>query len=100
MKLNEKNASYAVVRKAIWNGGVISYHNSFEQAIKTAKKYCYGGFAYVEVVAITDEAVQQIDEAIYQQQLQGEYRGGCFSDTKYSELKPYNPNMRYYQLAL
>lgn len=65
MRLNKDNAKYAVVQWAMWNGGVVSYHNSLSQAIKKANAYNKSpnanGYEVCRVFPITKEAQDEID---------------------------------------
>ena len=69
MLLNKDNAKYAVVQWAMWNGGVKSFHNSLNQAIKKANAYNYNngsmarlyGYEAYRVFPITREAKSAID---------------------------------------
>ncbi len=65
MLLNKDNAKYAVVQWAMWNGGVKSFHNSLNQAIKKANAYNNGtnanGYEAYRVFPITREAKSAID---------------------------------------
>ena len=65
MLLNKDNAKYAVVQWAMWNGGVKSFHNSLNQAIKKAQSYNNNpdanGYEAYRVFPITKEAKSAID---------------------------------------
>lgn len=65
MLLNKDNAKYAVVQWAFWNGGVKSFHNSLNQAIKKANAYNKSpnanGYEAYRVFPITREAKSVID---------------------------------------
>lgn len=67
MKLNEKNARFAVVKTAFHGGGVISYHNSIEEAIKSDRKYSSGSCicGCCRVIPITEEARKELFERGY-----------------------------------
>ena len=67
MKLNEKNARFAVVKTAFHGGGVISYHNSLEEALKSDRKYSSGGCTCgcCRVIPITEEARKELFERGY-----------------------------------
>ena len=65
MLLNKDNAKYAVVQFPFWNGGVKSFHNSLNQAIKKAQSYNNNsnanGYEAYRVFPITREAKSAID---------------------------------------
>ena len=67
MKLNEKNARFAVVKTAFHGGGVISYHNSVVEAIKADKKFSSGSCicGCCRVIPITEEARKELFERGY-----------------------------------
>ena len=67
MKLTEKNARFAVVKTAFHGGGVISYHNSIEEALKADKKFSSGGCicGCCRVIPITEEAREELVEQGY-----------------------------------
>lgn len=67
MKLNEKNARFAVVKTAFHGGGVISFHRSLEEAIKSDRKYSSGGCicGCCRVIPITEEARKELFERGY-----------------------------------
>ena len=67
MKLNEKNARFAVVKTAFHGGGVISYHNSIEEALKADKKFSSGSCicGCCRVIPITEEARKELFERGY-----------------------------------
>lgn len=67
MKLNESNSQFAVVKTAFHGGGVISYHNSIEEAIKSDRKYSSGGCTCgcCRVIPITEEAREELFEQGY-----------------------------------
>ena len=62
MKLNEKNANYAVIKTAFHGGGVVSYHKSLTAAEKACKKFrgnnCICGCCAV----VTIDKLQEIPE--------------------------------------
>lgn len=61
MKLNEKNARFAVVKTACHNGGVLSFHINLTAAEKKASDFrgdCKCGCC--EVVPITEEAREEM----------------------------------------
>ena len=67
MKLNEKNARFAVVKTAFHGGGVISFHNSLAEALKVDKKFSSGGCicGCCRVIPITEEARKELFEEGY-----------------------------------
>ena len=67
MKLNEKNARFAVVKTAFHGGGVISYHRSITEALKADKKFSSGGCTCgcCRVIPITEEAREELFEQSY-----------------------------------
>ena len=67
MKLTEKNSKFAVVKTAFHGGGVISYHNSLEEAIKSDRKYSSGGCicGCCRVIPVTEEARKELFERGY-----------------------------------
>ena len=67
MKLTEKNAKFAVVKTAFHGGGVISYHNSLTEALKSERKYASGGCicGCCRVIPITEEAREELSEQGY-----------------------------------
>lgn len=66
MKLNETNASFAVVATAFHGGGTWTYHNSLDQAMKSCKQHtnprCVCGCC--AVIPITEQARNQMIEYI------------------------------------
>ena len=63
MKLDETNAKFAVVKTAFHNGGTISFHTSWDAAVKSMAKWignssCTCGCA--AVVPVTFEAQKEI----------------------------------------
>jgi len=63
MKLTEQNARFAVVKTAFHNGGTISFHKSWDAAVKSMEKWigdssCTCGCA--AVVPVTFEAQKEI----------------------------------------
>ena len=67
MKLTEKNSKFAVVKTAFHGGGVISYHNSLTEALKSERKYASGGCTCgcCRVIPITREAREELFEQSY-----------------------------------
>ena len=67
MKLTEKNSKFAVVKTAFHGGGVISYHNSLEEALKADKKFSSGSCVCgcCRVIPITEEARKELFERGY-----------------------------------
>lgn len=67
MKLTEKNAKFAVVRTAFHGGGVISFHNSMSEALKSERKYASGNCicGCCRVIPITEEARKELFEEGY-----------------------------------
>lgn len=92
MKLNETNARYAVVRTAFHGGGVIRFHKSLEEALKTQKWYREGvcTCGCCAVVPVTEEARKEY----WHKYLKHEY-GDIFTIDEinlYSDLQCYNGN--------
>lgn len=103
MKLNEKNARYAVVKTAFHNGGTLSFHNSLEAAERRAKAFrgdCKCGCC--EVIPVTKEAREEMwdtkspDPCAYPRYpYRGEYLEGPDDITLYEDLPEYDPSMNY-----
>ena len=62
MKLNENNSRFAVVATAFHGGGVISFHNSLDAALKSERKYASGSCicGCCRVIPITEEARKEL----------------------------------------
>ena len=67
MKLTEKNSKFAVVKTAFHGGGVVSYHRSLTEALKSERKYASGGCicGCCRVIPITEEAREELFERSY-----------------------------------
>ena len=67
MKLTEQNSKFAVVKTAFHGGGVISYHNSLEKALKVDKKFSSGSCicGCCRVILITEEARKELSKKGY-----------------------------------
>ena len=70
MRLNEKNAKFAVVKTAFHGGGIVSYHNSLDEALKSERKYASGDCTCgcCRVIPITGEAQKELFERGYSSQ--------------------------------
>ena len=70
MKLNENNSKFAVVKTAFHGGGIVSYHNSLAEAIKSERKYASGGCicGCCRVIPITEEARKELFRRCYSSQ--------------------------------
>ena len=95
MKLNEKNAKFAVVRTAFHGGGVVSYHTSLAAAERaerseTNSSCCCGCCG---IVPITIQAAKEMKKAGY---FDGEYMDEI---TLLSDLPVYNGDIGYWHLC-
>ena len=63
MRLNENNSKFAVVKTAFHGGGIISFHNSLAEAIKSERRstspHCCCGCC--QVVPITRAARKELE---------------------------------------
>ena len=100
MRLTLNNAKYAVVQWAMWNGGVVSCHNSLSQAIKKAQSYNKNpnanGYEVCRVFPITPEA-----NTFLQEVFTSEERFYLPVSTKLvSELPHYDGSQKYNEYCL
>ena len=67
MKLDEKNARFAVIATAFHGGGVISFHKSLKAALRADKESTQGGCTCgcCAVVPITREARRELAKIDY-----------------------------------
>jgi hypothetical protein len=66
MKLTEKNAKFAVIKIAFYNGGTISFHISLAAAERAAKKFDGDSeFSCCGVVPVTRDAASEMMENDY-----------------------------------
>lgn len=95
MKLNEKNAKFAVVRTAFHGGGVVSYHTSLAAAERagrseTNSSCCCGCCG---IVPITIQAAKEMKKAGH---FDGEYMDEI---TLLPDLPVYNDDIGYWHLC-
>ena len=101
MLLNKDNARYAVVQWAFWNGGVKSFHNSLNQAIKKANTYNNNpnanGYEVCRVFPITKEAQDEIDRMY---SMRERYYAPLDTNRLLSDLPYYDGSQRYNEFCL
>lgn len=97
MKLDEKNARFAVIATAFHGGGVISFHKSLKAALRADKESTQGGCTCgcCAVVPITREARRELARAEY-----SEYSACDESEiTLYKDLPCYTGNEHYSRIC-
>ena len=95
MKLDETNAKFAVVKTTFHNGGTISFHKSFDAAVKSMEKWignspCTCGCAAVVPVASDAETLREY-----------RLRTGNYEYTLYADLPEWDSvsGLRYDRLC-
>ena len=101
MQLTLNNAKYAVVQWAMWNGGVVSYHNSLNQAIKKAQSYNNNpnanGYEVCRVFPITKEAKSAINRMY---SMNEQFYLPLDTNRLLSDLPYYDGSQRYNEFCL
>ena len=101
MLLNKDNARYAVVQWAMWNGGVVSCHNSLNQAIKKAQSYNNNpnanGYEVCRVFPITKEAKSAINRMY---SMSEQFYLPLDTNRLLSDLPYYDGSQRYNEFCL
>lgn len=101
MQLTLNNAQYAVVQWAFWNGGVKSFHNSLNQAIKKAQSYNNNpnanGYEVCRVFPITKEAKSAINRMY---SMKEQFYLPLDTDRLLSDLPYYDGSQKYNEFCL